>query len=674
MLSKNCRTLSVFAIILSLCTATFAQSSGFDTARMDRSVEACEDFFQYANGTWLKNTQIPASESRWGTFNILADSNSSLLKEILDSAAKSPGSKGSDTQMIGDFYSACMNEAAIEKAGIDPIKPLLKNIDDARSLKDLQEQIAEMHNSGRPALFTFGAGPDLRDSNVIIVQAFQGGLSLPNRDYYTKDDAKSVEIREKFVEYAANMFRHLGDSPKKASANAKIVMDIQMRLARASLSPVELRNPDNRYNKVSVKAAQEATPSFSWSDYLKERNVPPVEEMNLAPAKFFQELDAMMKDVPVDSWKTYLRWMTLNSTAPMLSSKFADEHFNFFNRYLSGQKERQPRWKTCVQTTDGHLGEALGMEYAKRAFKPEAKARMNELIDNLMLAMKDRIAGLEWMSEETKKQAQAKLATFKRKIGYPDNLRGYKGLDVERDSYAGNILRSAKFQVKRNFEDLGKPRDKTRMGMTPPTVNASYSPQNNDITFPAGILQPPFFNFSADDAINYGAIGGVIGHEITHGFDDQGSRFDAEGNLKMWWTDEDRRKFEERAACVVNQFNEYEVQPGLFINGRLTLGENIGDFAGLTVAYHAFKKSLEGKPRPANIDGFTPEQRFFLGWAQVWAGKYTAEAERQQVAGNSHSLPRWRVNGPLSNMPEFAAAFGCKPSAKMVREKPCQIW
>ncbi|CAN5387361.1 M13 family metallopeptidase [soil metagenome] len=674
MLLTFCRSLTVFAVVLSLCTITFAQSSGFDTARMDRSVEACGDFFQYANGTWLKNTQIPASESRWGTFNMLADSNNATLKNVLENASKTRASAGSDPQLIGDFYTSCMDEAAINKAGLDPIKPLLENIANVKSAKDLEEQIAEMHDSGRPALFTFGAGPDLKDSNVIIVQGFQGGLSLPNRDYYTKDDAKSIEIRAKFVEYMTAMLKLLGDSPDAAAANAKIVMDMQMRLANAALTPVELRNPDNRYNKISLAAAQELTPAFSWSDYLKERNVPAVSEVNLAPVKFFREVDTMMKDVPVESWKTYLRWMTVNSAAPFLASQFADEHFNFFNRYLSGQKERQPRWKTCVQATDNTLGEALGMEYAKKAFTPAAKARMNELIDNLMAAMKDRINGLEWMSAETRKQAQAKLSTFKRKIGYPDVLRGYKGLDIERGSYAGNLLRSNKFQVKRNFEDLGKPRDKTRMGMTPPTVNASYSPQNNDITFPAGILQPPFFNFSADDAINYGAIGGVIGHEITHGFDDQGSRFDADGNLKMWWTDVDRAKFEERSSCVVNQFNEYEVQPGLFINGKLTLGENIGDFAGLTVAYHAFKKSLEGKPRPANIDGFTPEQRFFLGWAQVWAGKYTAEAERTQVAGNSHSLPRWRVNGPLSNMPEFAAAFSCKPASPMVREKPCQIW
>jgi putative endopeptidase len=671
---KFSRTLTIFAIVFSICNVTFAQSAGFDPSRMDRSVEACQDFFQYANGGWLKSTQIPASESSWGTFNMLRDSNNTVLRDVLENAAKSGGKEGTDSQLIGDFYATCMDEAAINKAGAEPLKPLLKNIDDIKSIKDVQEQIAEMHDTGRPAIFSFGAGPDLKDSNVIIVQAFQSGLSLPNRDYYTKDDAKSVEIRAKFVEYMGNMFRLLGESPEVAAAHAKTVMDMQTRLANASLSPVELRNPDNRYNKIPIASAVEVTPGFSWTDYLKERNVPAVSEMNLAPVKFFREFDAMMRDVPVESWKTYLRWMTVNTAAPALSSQFADEYFNFFNRYLSGQKERQPRWKTCVEATDRTLGEALGMEFAKKAFTPAAKARMNELIDNLMSSMKDRIAGLEWMSEATKKQAQAKLATFKRKIGYPDVLRGYKGLDIKRDSYAGNILRSNRFQVKRNFEDLGKPRDKTRMGMTPPTVNASYSPQNNDITFPAGILQPPFFNPNADDAINYGAIGGVIGHEITHGFDDQGSRFDAEGNLKMWWTDTDRAKFEERAACVANQFNEYEVQPGLFINGRLTLGENMGDFAGLTVAYHAFKKSMEGKPRPANIDGFTPEQRFFLGWAQVWAGKYTSEAERQQVAGNPHSLPRWRVNGPLANMPEFAAAFNCKPASKMVREKPCQIW
>lgn len=662
------------AVLLSLWSGTLAQSTGFDTGRMDRSVEACDDFFSYANGTWLKNTQIPASESRWGTFNILADNNNALLKNVLETAAKTKSKAGSDTQLIGDFYASCMDEAAIEKAGTKPIDAYLAAIEKIKTTDDLQRQIAKMHDLGLPAVFGFGAGADLKATNNIILNAGQGGLTLPNSEYYTKTDAKSVETRARFVKYMTNMFKLLGDPLETAETKAATVLEMQTRLAKVSLTPVERRNPENNYNKISFAGLNGLTPGFDWTKYYAERGVPTSPDINIAPTKFFKEMNSMVTGVSIEDWKTYLTWMVVNSTARSLPKAYADENFDFFGKYLSGQKEEQPRWKTCVQNTDRALGEALGMEYAKIAFTPAAKARMNVLIDNLMASLKERIDNLDWMSPETKQQAQTKLSTFKRKIGYPDVLRGYKGLTISRGSYAGNLLSSGQFQIKRNFDDLGKPRDRTRMGMTPPTVNASYSPQNNDITFPAGILQPPFFNFAADDAINYGAIGGVIGHEITHGFDDQGSQFDADGNLKMWWTDEDRKKFDERAACVADQFSGYEVQPGLFMNGKLTLGENIGDFAGLTVSYHAFMKSLEGKPRPKNIDGFTPEQRFFLGWAQVWAGKYTPEAERQQVAGNPHALPRWRVNGPMSNMPEFASAFGCKQGAKMIREKVCEIW
>lgn len=661
-------------LFFSICLSAFAQSKGFDTSRMDRTADACNDFFQFANGTWLRTTEIPASESRWGSFNILGDSNNSTLREILESAAKTKSPAGTDTQLIGDYYYTCMNEAAIEKAGLDPIRGFLSDIEKIKTTEDLARQVAAMHNAGLPAIFGFGAGPDLKSSNNVIANAGQGGLSLPTRDYYTDTDEKAAGIRAKFVEYMTNMFKLLGDSSDAATAHATTVMNIQTRLARASLTPVERRNPDNNYNKITLVAAEESTPNFAWPVYLAGRSAPAFTELNMAPPKFFAEVNTMLKDVSIDDWKTYLRWMTLNAAAPVLAKRFADENFNFFTRFLRGQKEQQPRWKQCVQATDQNLGEALGMQFSKKAFTPAAKARMNQLIDNLMAALEDRIDHLEWMSEETKKQAQTKLSTFKRKIGYPDVLRGYKGLTISRKSYATNVLRSGQFQIRRNLEDLGKPRDKTRWGFTPPTVNASYSSVNNDITFPAGILQPPFFNFEADDAINYGAIGGVIGHEITHGFDDSGSRFDAEGNLKMWWTPDDRKKFEERAACVIKQFDGYEVQPGLFINGKLTLGENIGDFAGLTVAYDAFMRSLAGKPYPADIDGFTAEQRFFLGWAQVWAGKYTAEAEREQVKSNPHSLPRWRVNGPLSNMPQFAKAFGCKQDQAMVRANACSIW
>ncbi len=674
MKSKIFSFVIAFSFAMSFVVSAAAQTKAFDTANMDKSVSPCTDFYQHANGTWLKNTEIPASEARWGTFNILADRNNVILREVLEAAAKNPGKKGSDTQLIGDFFATCMDEAGIEKLGTKPIEPHLKQIAGLRSAADVQKQIARLHDRGIPAVFGYGAGADLKDSNAVMINASQGGLSLPNRDYYTNTDAKSIETRAKFNEYMTNMFKLLGDKEAAAKANAAAVMRLQTRLASASLTPVEGRNPDNRYNKVSLEASQKLTPNFSWSLYRAERGVTDSGDLNMAPPKFFSEVDAMIKEVSVEDWKTYLRWMTVNSAAPNLPKAFADENFNFFGRYLSGQKERQPRWKTCVQNTNGNLGEALGMEYARRQFKPEAKARMDVLIDNLMVAMKERINGLEWMSSDTKKEAQSKLSTFKRKIGYPDVLRGYEGLTIARKSHSDNVMNSNRFQIRRNFEDLGKPRDKTRWGFTPSTVNASYSSSNNEITFPAGILQPPFFNFEADDAINYGGIGGVIGHEITHGFDDQGSRFDADGNLKMWWTTQDRENFEERTACLVKQWDGYEVQPGLFMVGKLALGENIGDFAGLTVAYDAFMRSLEGKPRPANIDGFTAEQRFFLGWAQIWASKYTSEAEIAQVKNGPHSLPKWRVNGPLSNIPQFKQAFGCNAGQPMVRESPCSIW
>lgn len=668
------RLLTAFVVLSSLAGTTLAQSKAFDTSRMDNTVEACTDFFQYANGTWLKNTQIPATESRWGTFDMLRDNNNAILKDILETAAKTKSAPNTDLQLIGDFYSSCMDEAAIEKAGAKPLDPFFTQIKAIKTPADLQRQIAAMHNAGMPAVFNFGAGADAKNSSMVIVNAGQGGLSLPNRDYYLKEETKMSETRQKFMEYMTNMFKNLGDTPEAATANATTVMNVQTRLAKASLGQVDLRNPDKRYSKVTIADAQKLTPDFSWADYMAARSIPAIADFNIGQPDFFKEVNAMIKEVPVADWQTYLRFMVVNSAAPSLSKKFSDENFNFFGRYLSGAKERQPRWKTCVAATDGNLGEALGEQYIKRAFKPEARARMNEMIDNLLAAMKSRVTGLEWMGDETKAQAMRKLASFKRKIGSTEKLRGYKGLTIDKKSYAGNILRSRQFQVRRNLEDINKPVDRTRWGFTPPTVNASYSGTNNDITFPAGILQPPFFNFEADDAINYGGIGGVIGHEISHGFDDSGSRFDADGNLKMWWTKDDRTKFEERAACVIKQFGEYEVQPGLFINGKLTLGENIGDFAGLTVSYDAFMKSLEGKTRPAEIDGFTPEQRFFLGWAQVWAGKYTPEAERLQVETNTHSLPRWRVNGPLSNMPQFAKAFNCKSGQQMVRKDMCEIW
>lgn len=680
MLKSKLKSVSVFLLLLLFSAHTasesFGQNAAFDIKRMDKSVNPCTDFFQYANGNWLKETEIPGDQSSWGSFNILAENNRDILKEIVEDAAKNSGAaRGSDTQMIGDFYFSCMDEAAIEAAGTRPLEPFFGKIRSVKNTRDLRGVIAEMHNAGIPVLFGFGGGTDLKDSKMVIANAGQGGLSMPNRDYYIDGSPKFQETRDKFREYVYEMFRMLGDSETEARKNMFTVMRIQMRLAYASLSRVDLRNPDNRYKKVSVAEANQITSNFAWDEYMRERGIAGVESFNIGQPEFFKTVDKMLADISVNEWKTYLRWMTVNAAAPLLAKKFADANFDFYGKHLQGRKEQQPRWRICVQSVDDSVGEALGQLYVAKAFKPEAKERMNELIDNLFTAMRERLDKLEWMSEETKVQALTKLSTFKRKIGYPEKLRGYEGLEINRKSYAMNAMRAGKFEIRRNLADIGKPVDRDRFGMTPPTVNAYYSPLLNEIVFPAGILQPPFFDAEADDAINYGSIGGVIGHEITHGFDDQGSRFDAEGNLKMWWTDDDRKKFNERAECIVDQFSKYEVLPGLFMQGKLTLGESIADLGGLTVSYDAFKKALAEKATSVgSIDGFTPEQRFFLGWAQIWATKATEENERLRVASGPHAIPRFRVNGPLSNMPQFAEAFGCKQSDPMVREDICLIW
>ncbi|MBS1793571.1 MAG: M13 family metallopeptidase [Acidobacteria bacterium] len=666
------RSMTALVVLLSLTAAAMAQSKAFDTSRMDTSVDACTDFFQYANGTWLKNTEIPAAFPRWGTFNILADNNQSILKDILEKASKTKAAPGSDTQMIGDLYASCMDEAAIEKADATPLAASFKQIEAIKGVNELPAAIGAFHSRGVQMFFGFGAGADQKNSTMNIANASQGGLSMPNRDYY--DQEKTKKVRDAFVPYVTNMFKLLGDAPDKAAANAATVMAIQSRLAKASKRPDEFRNPEASYNKKPLAEVAQLTPDFSWEAYMKARNTPAVTEINIGQPDFFKEFDNVLKETPLADLKTYMRFMVVNAAAPRLSKRFVDENFDFYNRTMSGTKEQQPRWKRCVGVVDNTLGEALGMEYVKVAFKPETKKRADEMIDQIFKAFGQRLEKLEWMSPATKEQAARKLNAFKRKIGYPDKLRGYAGLKISRKSYFDNASNASVFLINRNLQDAGKPVDRTRWGFTTPTINASYNSSNNDITFPAGILQPPFFSFTADDAINYGGIGGVIGHEISHGFDDRGSRFDAEGNLKMWWTPEDRKKFEDRAACVIDQFGKYEVQPGVFINGKLTLGENIGDLGGLEVAFTAFENSLQGKPRPANIDGFTPEQRFFLGWAQVWATKSTPEFEIQQVTNDSHSNARYRVNGPLSNMTEFAQAFGCKQNAKMVRKDICEIW
>ncbi len=567
-----------------------------------------------------------------------------------------------------------MDEAAIEKAGVKPIEPFLAEVGKIKTTMDLQREIAEFHNRGIGGFFRFNIGTDDKNSTVNLANANQGGVGLPNRDYWFKDDAKSVETRGKYMEFVTNIFKLTGDSPEKAAAEANAVAAIQKRFASAAKPPVELRDSEANYNKKSLAELAQLTPNFSWTDYLKSRGAASVKEVNVGQPKYFEEMSKMLKDVSLNDWKTYLRWLVISGSSANLPKAFRDETFNFRAKYLFGVKEQPARWKICTAEVDGVIGESLGQEFVKTSFSPAAKQRMNELIDNLFAAYKERIQKLDWMSDATKQKALEKLAAYTRKIGYPDKLKGYKGLNISRDSYFQNNLQASEFLIKRNLEKASKPVDKTEWGMTPPTVNAYNNPQFNEIVFPAGILQPPFFDATAVDALNYGGIGAVIGHEITHGFDDEGSKYDAQGNLKSWWTDADRKTFEERTNCVVNQFSKYKVGGDVFMNGKLTLGENTADLGGLTMAFAAFEKSMEGKPKPAKVGNFTPEQLFFLGWAQAWAEVSTPQGEAYLAQNDPHSVARFRVNGPLSNMPEFSKAFGCKVNTPMVRTDICNIW
>jgi putative endopeptidase len=669
------RLSTAFLILFSFSNAALAQSKGFDTSRMDTSVEACNDFYQYANGSWLKTTKIPAEYPSWGSFTIVYENNQNVLKQVVENAAKTTNAaKGSDTQLVGDYYASCMNVDAIEKAGVQPIQPYLSEVDKLKDIKGVQREIAMFHNRGFGGVFGFGIGVDDKNSNANLANASQGGIGLPNRDYWFKDDAKSVEIRAKYAEFMTNLFKLAGESAEQAAADAKTVASIQKRFASAAKAPVDLRDSEANYNKKNLDELSKMTPNFNWSDYLSTRGIKSVKEVNVGQPKFFEEVSKMMQEVPVNDWKTYLRWVVIRGSASNLPKAFRDEEFNFFGKYLYGQQEQPARWKSCTGEVDQVIGESLGQEFVKTSFSPAAKKRMNELIDNLFAAYKERIQKLDWMSDQTKAKALEKLAAYTRKIGYPDKLKGYKGLSISRDSYFQNGLLASEFLIKRNLDKAALPVDRSEWGMTPPTVNAYNNSQFNEIVFPAGILQPPFFDQSADDAINYGGIGAVIGHEITHGFDDEGSKYDAQGNLKTWWTEEDRKKFDERTSCVVNQFGKFQVGQGVFMNGKLTLGENIADLGGLTMAFAAFQKSMEGKAKPAKIDNLTPEQRFFLGWAQAWAEVSTPQVEAFQAQNDPHSIARFRVNGPLSNMPEFAAAFQCKANDKMVKSDFCRIW
>jgi putative endopeptidase len=650
-----------------------SSSWGFSLSNLDKSCKPCDNFYEFAMGGWMEANPIPAEYPSWGTFTQLRDNNLTAMRTILDAAAAALAPKGTNEQKIGDFYAACMDTAAIEAAGLKPIAGDLSAIDAIKDRESLDTEIARLQRQGANVVFRFYSGQDYKNSSNVIGQAAQGGLGMPDRDYYFREDDKSKQLRADYVEHVTKMFELAGDAPDRASGEAKTVMSIETALAKASRTRVELRDPQKNYNLMPLAEMKTLTPDWSWENYLQTIGAPSLNEVNVRQPDFFKEMNQELSSVSLDDWKVYLRWHLLHASAPGLPEKFVMENFDFYDRKLNGTKEILPRWKRCVQSTDRNLGEALGAVYVEKYFPPAAKARAKEMVNNLIAALREDIPTLSWMGPETKKEALAKLEAFTVKIGYPDKWRDYSKLKIERTSYADNVIRSFEFEYARQLAKIGKPLDRTEWGMTPPTVNAYYNSSMNEIVFPAGILQPPFYSPTADDAVNYGGMGAVIGHEISHGFDDQGSKFDGQGNLHEWWTPEDRKNFTERGDCVVNQFNGYEVEPGLHQNGKLVLGESIGDLGGLAIAYAAYEKSIAGH-RPPDIDGYTPEQRFFLGWAQVWGTNQRPEAARTQTNTDPHPLARFRANGPLSNMEAFAKAFGCKRGDPMVREQACKIW
>jgi putative endopeptidase len=653
-----------------------AKNSGFDLNNLDRSVSPAKDFYQFSSGGWVKSHPIPDDQTRWGSFAILAEENNKQLKEIIETvSANKDWPKGSPEQKIADMYRTGMDSAQIEHLGYKPIIPELKKIDVLKSKNELTKYIGANHANGNSGFFGFYVYVDAKKSKTNAPYLAQGGIGLPDVEYYTKDDERSKQIREKYIQHVANMFKLINVDANTADKYAQTVMDIEMKLAKASNTRLENRDPIKTYNKMTIDNLKNISSGFDWDIYFKNINASNIDIVIVRQPKFFTELGKTINDVSLDDWKVYLKWNILRESAGALSSPFVNEAFDFNGKFMTGAKAMQPRWKRIIGTINGTMGELLGQIYVKKYFPPESKERAQKIVGNILVAMGESIKGLEWMGSETKEQALKKLNTFGVKIGYPDKWKDFSALEVENDMYYKNLERASKWSVNENLAKNGKPVDKVEWGMTPQTVNASYNPTKNEITFPAAILQAPFFNPNADDAINYGAMGAVIGHEISHGFDDQGRKYDPDGNIKDWWTKEDNDKFKVRAQKLVDEFNTFTVIDTFKVNGALTLGENIGDLGGLTISYAAFKKTEQFKKNEM-IDGFIPAQRYFLGWAQVWATNARPEALKLQVKTDVHSPAVQRVNGPVMNMPEFFQAFDVKPNDPMRNsdDKIVKIW
>ena len=652
---------------------------GFDVKNLDPSVDPCVDFYRYACGGWRKANPIPPDQTRWGRFNELAERNRDVLHEILEQVKDAKPGRSPIEAKVGDYYAACMDEAGIEKQGTRPLAPVLASVEAVESKGDLFRRLGDHEAHALPGLFRFGSAPDLHDSRRTVASLGQGGLGLPDRDDYLKDDPKSKEKREKYLEHVSRLLELSGEGAARAAADAQTVLRIETALAGAHLDRVALRDPRNRDNPMTVDELEQLAPGFDWRGFLAATGAPRFTRVNLTSRKYFVEASGLVDATPMQDWKTYLRWHVVRAAAPYLGSAFVKEDFRFNREYLNGAREMEPRWKRCVQATDRALGDALGRLYVEKTFGPEGKARMRQMIEAITAALREDIESLPWMTPETKTKAQAKLRAFNTgKVGYPEDWKDYRTVEVRRDDYFGNSRRAEMFEIERAHQRIDKPTDRTLWGMTPPTVNAYYNAANNEIVFPAGILQPPFFDRSMDDAVNFGGIGVVIGHEYTHGFDDQGSKFDPEGNLENWWTPDDLKAFQERTDCIAKEYEGFvsvkdPVGGDVHLNGRLTLGENTADNGGLRVSYRALLKTLEGRKR-ALVDGHTEEQRFFLGFANVWCQNVTEQAARQLAQTDPHSPGEFRVVGSVSNMEECKEAFGCKAGQAMVRENACRAW
>jgi len=642
---------------------------------MDRTADPCTDFFRYSCGTWIKKNPIPPDQARWDVYSKLEEDNERFLWGILEQASKPEGKRSAVETEIGDYYHACMDEPAVEQAGAAPLKAELDEIAALKSLRDLSAFLGRQHLTlfGDHMLFGFGSNQDYADSSRVIAFASAGGLGLPDRDYYVKTDAKSEETRLKYVEHVQKMFELMGEPRQSATADARTVMDIETALAKASLTRVDKRDPYKLFHKMTRAQFAALTPAFGWQTYFTSLKVSDTSVINVTEPAFYKELQTQLRTRSLADWKSYLRWHLVHGKAPYLSSAFVDANFDFFNKYLRGLEEMPPRWKRCVRRVDGDLGEALGQVFVEKTFGPDTKQRAQMMTKEVEAAMESEIRQLPWMGDQTKQRALEKLHALVNKIGYPDKWRDYSSIKIARNDYFGNVERATVFENRRELAKIGKPVDRTEWQMTPPTVNAYYDPQMNDINFPAGVLQPPLFDPKMDDAPNYGNTGATIGHELTHGFDDEGRQFDAKGNLKDWWTKNDAAEFEKRAKCVSDQYSQYTIVDDIKINGKLTLGEDVADLGGTFLAYLAWKnatKSQDLKP----MDGFSPDQRFFIGMAQWACGDERPESKRLGAITNPHSPNEYRINGVVSNMPEFGKAFSCRVGQPMVREQPCRVW